>query len=217
MGRALPLLFMAGLFIVVEGLDGTGKSTHAKAIEDFLRQRGRRVVGTREPGATSIGMHLRALLLDPEADIHPWAEVLLYAADRAQHVATVIRPNLAAGVDVVCDRFVLSSLAYQGGGRELGVEAVSAVNAFAMDGIEHDLTVLLDMGPIAALERLDVTPDRIETESVAFYTRVRQAYLNLVADHGGAVVDAAAPLEVVRKEVLDLVAELLDRTQAGTP
>jgi dTMP kinase len=185
-----------GLFIVLEGGEGAGKSTQTQILAERLRSCGRDVVTTREPGATATGAAIRALLLDPDADVDPWAEVLLYAADRAQHVAEVVRPSLDAGTDVVCDRHLWSSLAYQGAGRGLGVDAVRAANAAAVGDLVPDVTVLLDIDPVAGLDRSG-GDDRIERAGTAFHVAVREAFVALAEAADAPVVDATgAPDDV---------------------
>ena len=149
-------------FIVLEGGDASGKSTQARQLADRLRSRGRDVVETFEPGATQAGVAIHALLLDGDGPIDPMTEALLLAADRAQEVADIIRPALARGADVVSDRFVPSSLAYQGVGRGLGVEQVEKLNGWATGGLEPDLIVVLDVDDAVAASRRDAPGDRLE-------------------------------------------------------
>ncbi len=162
------------------------------------------MVTTREPGATATGAAIRALLLDPGAEVDPWAEVLLYAADRAQHVAEVVRPALARGSDVVCDRHLWSSLAYQGAGRGLGVDTVRTANATAVGDLVADVTVLLDIDPAAGLGRSG-GDDRIERAGSAFHVAVREEFLALAADAGSPVVDATQAPDAVAGEIWDAV------------
>ncbi len=190
-----------GRFFALEGGEGSGKSTQAERLAARLRESGRHVVLTREPGGTPFGERLRRVLLDPASAVEEWAEVHLYAADRAAHVAAVVRPALAAGRDVVCDRFLWSSLAYQGAGRGLGVAAVEAVNLPALSGAEPDLVVVLDLPVSDGLARAGGIPDRIEAEPAAFHERVREAFLALAAERGGVVVDASLPVEEVAAAV----------------
>lgn len=171
-------------YIVFEGGEGSGKSTQARLLAERIG-----AVLTREPGGTELGAQLRALLLEPgRAPVEARAETLLMAADRAQHVREVIAPAMAAGTHVVSDRSVFSSLAYQGGGRELGVDVVREVNRFALDGYWPSLVVLLDLGIDAARSRLSSSLDRLEQESAAFHQRVRCTYLELAASDDRWVV-----------------------------
>ena len=170
-----------GLFVVFEGGEGAGKSTQVKRLAAVLESRGHEVVVTREPGATPTGARIRALLLDPATTLSPRAEALLYAADRAQHVATVVRPALDRGAVVISDRYVDSSLAYQGAGRSLELHEVGELSQWATGGLQPDLTVLLDIDPVIGLARATGTPDRIEQESLTFHRAVRAAFLDLAA------------------------------------
>jgi len=197
---------MRGWFVAFEGGEGAGKSTQARLLADALRERGREVVVTREPGATDVGRRLREMLLDPASSLAPRAEALLYAADRAQHVAEVIEPALKAGRVVVTDRFAASSLAYQGGGRELTADDVRRLSEFAAAGRWPDRTVLLDLDPRVGLARAGRigAPDRLEAEATEFHERVRAAFLELARTGGDAwlVLDATAPPEAVHAKVL---------------
>lgn len=186
------------VYIAFEGGEGSGKSTQARLLADRLD-----AVMTREPGGTDLGHRLRSLLLDPgEAPVGPRAETLLMAADRAQHVRQVIRPALDAGRHVVSDRSVFSSLAYQGGGRRLGVEAVRRINEWALDGCWPDLVVLLDLSADGAAGRLERSLDRLEQEDRSFHDRVRSTYGEMAAaDERWVVIDAAQEIEMVAAQV----------------
>jgi len=169
-----------GLFVAFEGGEGAGKSTQAAMLAEALRARGYEVVTTFEPGATVIGRRLREVLLDPtNTAMSPRTEAMLYAADRAQHVAEVVRPALARGAVVVTDRYVDSSLAYQGGGRDLDDAEVRRLSQWATGGLSPDLTVLLDIDPALGLRRAVGPGDRLEAETLAFHERVRSAFLEL--------------------------------------
>ena len=163
------------VFVTFEGIDGSGKSTQAALLAAALRAEGREVVETREPGGTPLGERIRNLLLG-DGEIVPFAEAALFAAARAQLVADVIRPALDRGADVVCDRFVDSSLAYQGLARGLGLDAVQELNAPALDGLLPDRTFLLLVSPAESAGRATGRPDRIEREGLAFLERVDRAY-----------------------------------------
>ena len=193
-------------FIAFEGGEGSGKSTQARRIAEA-----RGALLTRQPGGTDIGASIRQLLLSPETDgLSDRAEALLMAADRAQHVDQLINPTLAAGQDVICDRYVSSSLAYQGAGRSLGIEAVLALSQFAVADTWPDLNVLLDVPVEVGLNRLDGPPDRLELQGDGFHDRVRQTFLDLAAasPDNWLVIDGTQPLEVVSDE---LDAALRDR------
>jgi dTMP kinase len=198
-----------GHFIVLEGGDASGKSTQARLLTERLRALGRDVVDTFEPGATDAGAAIRALLLDGDAPIGPTAEALLLAADRYQEVADVIRPALERGADVVSDRFVPSSLAYQGVGRSLGVEKVERLNRWATGGLEPDLVVVLDVDDAVAESRRIAPGDRLERAGVEFHAAVRDAYRSLAAERGWAVLDGNAAVDVVAERVWIVVREQL--------
>jgi dTMP kinase len=196
---------MQGLFITLEGPDGSGKSTLAGRLVDRLKEQGASVVFTREPGGTPVGEALRRIILDPASDLADQTEVLLYAASRAQNVEQVIRPALAAGQVVVAERFVDSSLAYQGYALGRGVEAVRQVNAFATGGLAPDLTLLLDVAPEVGLARVGrradgEAGDRIERRKPDYHRRVREFYLALAKEEPGRIrvvrTDGRAPGEV---------------------
>ena len=206
----------AGAFLSMEGLDGSGKSTQLALLTEALERRGYEVVHTREPGGTPIGERVREILLDPASrGMAPETEALLYAASRAQHVREVIRPALAAGKVVLSDRFVDSSVAYQGGGRELGVGEVLDINAPALDGTLPLATVYLSLSAEASLARRTAAsePDRLESEPLAFHRRVEAAYRALIDRDPGrfVVVDASLPPkelgEQIAAEVLRRLAE----------
>ena len=185
-----------GLLIAFEGGEGAGKSTQARLLAIWLRENGYDVLATHEPGATKIGMRLRALLLDTaHTGLSPWAEVMMYAADRAEHVASVISPALARGTIVVTDRYVDSTLAYQGGGRQLPFTAIRRVNELATGGLVPDLTFLLDLPPTAGLGRRASSADRLEAEPEEFHDRVRDAFLGLAKDDPDRYVVLDATLE----------------------
>jgi dTMP kinase len=194
-----------GRFVVLEGCDGSGKSTQADRLVRALTARGRPVRPTFEPGATDLGRDLRRLLLGGAHAVTPRAEALLMAADRAHHVETVVRPAIAEGTWVVSDRYVGSSLAYQGGARGLGVAAVAAVNEFGTGGLVPDLVVYLQ-APVANLAARRRGPvDRIEGEGEAFLAAVVSAYDAIAADLGWAVVDATPGPDAVAAAVWAVV------------
>lgn len=205
-----------GLFITIEGPEGAGKTTQARLLHDHLR-RSFDVLYTREPGGTAIGEVIRRLVLDERhREMSPQAEMLLYAASRAQHVAEVIEPALRAGRLVLSERYVDTSYAYQGQARGLGIGVVRAVNAVATRGIMPDLTILLDIEPAVGLERARGTPgkeghagrgDRMEQEGVAFFERARAGFLAIASEERDRVrvVDGNRPAEQVHREVAALV------------
>ena len=198
------------MFLTLEGVEGAGKSTLAAHLAARLECAGRVVLRTREPGGCPLGRDIRALLLDCGRAVTPRAELYLFLADRAQHVDEVIRPALARGEWVLCDRYADSTIAYQGGGRELGTEKVAALNAMAVGDTLPDITVYLRMPADKALSRrLSASePDRLEREKTAFFTRTYDAYEELFAGEAGkrtVVVNAAQSIEDVTREMLDAV------------
>ena len=200
------------MFISFEGLDGCGKTTQAAMLADALEAEGQRIVRVREPGGTPAGERIRSLLLDPGAEIAPVAEALLYAAARAQLVDAVIRPALDDGVHVVADRFIDSSLAYQGVARGLGVGPVLDVNRFATGGLRPDRTLLLRIDPAVGRERIGGRdPDRLEREPAEFFEAVAGAYDELAAADPDriAVIDAAQPPERVLADALAALERLV--------
>ncbi len=204
----------SGLFISLEGIDGVGKSTQSDLLEEFLRAQGREVVRTFEPGGTELGQEIRHLLLHRKGDVAPRAEALLYAADRAHHVASKIRPALNRGEVVMTDRYLDSSVAYQGVGRALSAEDVRAISLFAVEGLLPDLTILLDLEASAAAARRNNTgeaPDRLEREKIEFFEAVRQAYLDMAAAEPDRwlVIDARKTVEEMQAQIRDRVADML--------
>ena len=204
----------AGLLITIEGLDGAGKSTLALALAEALRARGERVELLREPGGVETSERIRALVADPQLEVSARAEALLYAAARAQLVSERVRPLLEDGAVVLLDRFVDSSLAYQGGGRELGVEAVRAINEFATEGLAPERTLLLSLSPGEGRARQDARaqePDRLEREDERFFVATAAAYERLAREEPQRirVLDASQPRERVLADALDAIADLL--------
>ena len=197
-----------GVFVVLEGGDGCGKSTQAAILVARLREQGREVVATREPGATGVGKAIRSLVLDA-GDLDPRTEALLIAADRAEHVAEVIRPALARGAVVVSDRHVPSSLAYQGVARGLGVDEIAGLSAWATGGLVPDLVVVLDVDPVAAAGRRGGPEDRMEREPAEFRAAVNRAYRDLAGQFGWVVLDGGAPVDAVADQIWKLVQPLL--------
>ncbi|MEU5994845.1 dTMP kinase [Spirillospora sp. NPDC047418] len=215
-----PVRRERGVFVAFEGGEGAGKTTQARLAAIWLRDHGYDVVTTHEPGATKIGMRLRAMLLDRDTTgLSDRAETLLYAADRADHIANVIRPAMERGAIVVSDRYVDSSLAYQGFGRQQPVEDIARVNAWATGGLVPDLTVLLEIPPAAGLRRLPAPADRIESEPQDFHERVRAGFRALAeADPDRyLVLDASRPQSELSREIQYRIREILpDPVPAGT-
>jgi dTMP kinase len=208
-----------GFFLVLEGGEGGGKSTQSALAVAWLRAQGREVLPTRQPGGTPVGLRLREILLDPATGaLDPRTESLVYAADKAEHVATVIAPALARGEVVVCDRYVDSTLAYQGAGRSIDAGELARIAAWSTGELRPDLTVVLDVDPEIGLVRAGRAGDghdRIEAEPLEFHRRVRQHFLALAAERPGEylVVDADRDPQVVHAEIRDALAARL-RPQA---
>jgi dTMP kinase len=190
------------MFVTFEGLDGCGKTTQAQLLAESLAEGGVDVVSTREPGGTPLGEQIRDLVLHGD-HIAPWAETALYLAARAHHVDQVIRPALAAGATVVCDRYLDTSVAYQGGGRELGVDTVLELNLMAVGGLVPDRTFLVEIDVETALERVGGKRDRIEQAEADFWPRVVDAYRELAARYPEryVVVDGRRLPEDIAEEI----------------
>lgn len=207
---------MSGLFISFEGIDGVGKSTQIDLLTKHLDELGRKSIRTLEPGGTDLGVEIRHLLLHRKGEVAPRAEALLYAADRAHHVATKVRPALAEGTDVIIDRYLDSSVAYQGAGRELDSTEVRNLSLFAVQGLLPHLTILLDLDATASLARRSKTgeePDRLEREKVEFFEAVRQGYLALAAAEPERffVVDARQTIEEMAVQIRVRVDQLISK------
>ncbi|MBX7444224.1 MULTISPECIES: dTMP kinase [unclassified Arthrobacter] len=212
----------AGVFIAFEGGDGAGKSTQAARLAAALEGRGFNVLRTREPGGTPVGEKLRSLVLDHgNGEIDARTEALIFAASRAAHAAQVIRPALQRGDVVLSDRYIDSSVAYQGAGRNLGKDAVQSLNEWATAGLQPDLTVLLDVDPQLGRRRRtagEAAEDRLESEADEFHTRIRDAFLELAARRPDSylVLPARLPVDDLAAQILQRV-EALVRPAAGRP
>ena len=204
---------MSGLFITLEGGDGSGKSTQSALLTEWLTASGRTVLVTREPGGTDVGVELRNIVLHWRGDIAPRAEALIYAADRAHHIATTVRPALERGEIVVQDRYIDSSVAYQGAGRVLGGTEIRDLSLWATEGLLPDLTVLLDLHEDEGRDRMAerTTFDRLEAEQGEFHARVRAAYLALAEAEPGRflVLDARDPRATIAAAIRERVSALL--------
>jgi dTMP kinase len=205
---------VSGLFITFEGGDGTGKSTQVRLLAEWLTEQGRAVVTTREPGGTEVGTALRDIVLHHRGEVDPRAEALLYAADRAQHIGTLVRPALERGDVVVQDRYIDSSVAYQGAGRVLDAAEIKRISMWATGDLLPNLTVLLDLPGDVARARLAGEKkvfDRLENEHDDFHERVRAGFLQLAADQPQRflVVDATASIDDIARVIRDRVGALL--------
>lgn len=206
---------MTGKFIVFEGSDGSGKTTILNNVKKYLDESGIDYVLTREPGGTKISEEIRDILLaNGNGEMGHRTEALLFAASRAQHVEELIRPNIEAGRLVISDRFVISSLAYQGFGRELGYEAVKGINDFAINGIYPDYTFFLNVDPITVLNRkkVAVEADRLESEDDMYHKRVYEGYQSILKDGDDRliVIDASKSIDEVTRATLEKLKEILE-------
>jgi len=205
---------MSGLFISFEGIDGVGKSTQADLLEEWLISQNKDVIRTLEPGGTDVGVEIRKILLHHKGDLAPRAEAALFAADRAHHVASKIRPALESGKIVITDRYFDSSVAYQGAGRDLSRTEVRDLSLWAVGGLLPDLTVLLDLPAEQAIARRSTSgtePDRLEKEKADFFETVRSAYLDLAKAEPlrFLVVDASVSVEQMQEVIRERVAGLI--------
>ena len=201
---------MQGKLVVVEGLDGSGKSTAISFIQNFLEQKRLKVVCTREPGGTKVAEDIRSIILNNYKDesIHYNTELLLMYASRVQHISNLIKPNLDNGINVVSDRFYWSSMAYQGGGRKLGFTKLDSLNQNFIQDCEPDLIIYLDIDPLIGLQRAKKVgdPDRIEQAGLAFFNRTRVIFKSLVQKSNHAVeIDASLSLEMTKRSIYQLL------------
>jgi dTMP kinase len=216
------------MFITLEGIEGSGKTTQIQTMAQWLKAVGRDCLATREPGGTSIGGQIRSVLLDPDnADLAPSAELLLYVADRVQHLETVVRPALAAGKVVICDRYFDATMVYQGYARGLNREMIHQFHQLACKGLMPDLTLLLDLDPEAGLARAwrrihsdsaHVTESRFENEKLLFHQRVRDGYLDLARREPRrfAVIDAAVDPQSVAAQIQTVLKAHFQHRADGT-
>jgi dTMP kinase len=210
---------VTGAFLTFEGIDGCGKSTQMRLLASELRLRGMEVVATREPGGTALGQRLRAALLDTEQSVDPLAELLIFAADRAQHVRTLVQPALESGHIVLSDRYADATVAYQGAGRGFPSELIAEVVKLATGGLKPDLTLVFDVPVAECLARLRRRTDngshhdRLEAEDVSFHTRVRRAYLELseAEPERVRIIDASGSVDETHTRVLEVVMPFLEK------
>jgi len=210
-------VILEGKFITLEGIDGSGKSTQLKMLADALRRQGIEAVTTREPGGTPLGRRLREAFLETHEAVSPIAELLLFAADRAQHVEHLIKPSLAEGKIVISDRYADATAAYQGAGRGFPLDTIAEVIRLATAGLSPDMTLFFDIPVESAVQRMQVRPDseakanRMDAETAEFYDRVRRAYLDIAARESDrfVVIDASHTVEEVHRKVMLAVGRLI--------
>lgn len=207
-----------GFFLILEGCEGTGKSTVGHYLEQKLKEEGYPVFFTREPGGkgSQVAEKIRTIILDKENNVLPLTEAYLFAASRAQHVEEIIIPHLNNNEIVICDRFVYSSYAYQGSGRKLGLKKIKLINSFAIGKIKPNLVLLFDLNPKIGLKRKRLNRqdfDRLDNEDLQFHLRVRKTYLKLAKENPNLIkiIDATQPLEVVKQKVFNLVIKRLKK------
>lgn len=213
---------MPGTFITFEGIDGSGKSTQLRLLNNFLRANGFNPLITREPGGTPVGLRLRAALLDATEEVDPLTELLVFAADRAQHVRRVIRPALESGQVVISDRYADATVAYQGAGRGFSPQLIAEIVQLATEGLKPDLTVLFDVGIEESTSRTKrrstgkssaakTGPDRLDIEDAEFHSRVRDAYLEIARAEPERIkiVDASGPVEHTQERVKNVIIPFL--------
>jgi dTMP kinase len=216
---------VAGTFISFEGIDGSGKSTQLRLLAEYLTQQARDIVLTREPGGTPLGLRLRATLLDAQEHVDPLTELLVFAADRAQHVRVLLRPALAAGQVVLSDRYADATVAYQGAGRGFSPELIAEIVQLATEGLKPDLTLLFDLSVADCAARTkrrsdrNEKSDRLDAEDAEFHTRVRDAYLRIAAAEPQRVrvIETGGPVEETQARVRSVVLEFLERRTAVDP
>ncbi len=199
-----------GLFITFEGADGCGKTTQISLLDEYLCGKKIKTLLTREPGAGMLGARIRELLLNYEGSISPNCESFLFLADRAQHVDNMIKPAIEKGTIVLCDRYVDSTLAYQGYGRELDIERIKFLNNLATSGLKPDLTIVFDVDVETSLSRVGGNRDRMESAGVEFFNRVRNGYLEIAKQEPDRVkvINSSDTIENVHKKVVELVESL---------
>lgn len=196
-----------GLFITFEGTDGCGKTTQIEMLKDYFEKQGRTVLLTREPGAKGLGTKLREILLNYDGEVSPVCESFLFLADRAQHVDTIIKPAVARGEIVLCDRHTDSTVAYQGYGRELNIEQIKMLNNIATSGLKPDLTFIFDIDIDTAQKRVGKNKDRMESAGIEFFKRVRNGYLEIAKQEPERVnvLDGSKSIETIHNELLEIL------------
>ena len=198
-----------GLFITFEGGDGCGKTTQIKLLDEYLRNKGYKTLLTREPGSKGLGVKLREILLNYDGEVSPTCESFLFLADRAQHVDCIIKPALADGVIILCDRHTDSTVAYQGYGRGLDIEQIKSLNKIATNGLKPDLTIVLDVDVETSQARVGSEKDRMESAGIEFFERVRNGFLEIAKQEPNRVkvVDSKQSIEQIHQQILELINE----------
>ena len=199
-----------GLFITFEGADGCGKTTQIELLDKYLREKGRQILLTREPGAKGLGIKLREILLNYDGEVSPRCESFLFLADRAQHVDCIIKPALKEGKIILCDRYTDSTAAYQGYGRELDLDRINMLNDIATGGLKPDLTIVFDVDVETSMKRVGKEKDRMESAGVEFFNKVRKGYLEIAKKEPERVkvINSFDTIENIHKKVVELVEKL---------
>ena len=199
-----------GLFITFEGVDGCGKTTQIKLLDEYLRKSGYKTLLTREPGAKGLGEKLREILLNYDGDVSSKCESFLFLADRAQHVDCIIKPAIKQGKIVLCDRHTDSTVAYQGYGRGLDIEQINCLNSIATGGMKPDLTIVFDVDIETSMRRIGNEKDRMESSGIEFFNRVRSGYLEIAKKEPERVkvINSSDTIENIHRQVLELVKEI---------
>lgn len=199
-----------GLFITFEGADGCGKTTQIQLLDKYLREKGSETIITREPGAKGLGEKLRKILLNYEGEVSPRAESFLFLADRAQHIDCIIKPAIAEGKIVLCDRHTDSTVAYQGYGRGLDLNRINSLNEIATGGLKPDLTIVFDIDVETSMQRVGNNKDRMESAGFEFFNRVREGYLEIAENEPQRVkvINSSDTIENIHKKVVELVNKL---------
>ena len=202
-----------GLFITFEGVDGCGKTTQIKLLDEYLRKLGYKTLLTREPGAKGLGENLREILLNYDGEVSSKCESFLFLADRAQHVDCIIKPAIDKGIIVLCDRHTDSTIAYQGYGRGVDKEELKNLNSIATGGLKPNLTIVFDVDIETSAKRVGKEKDRMESAGIEFFERVRNGFLEIAKQEPARVkvIDSTKPIETIHNEVLELVKNELGR------
>ena len=199
-----------GLFITFEGADGCGKTTQIELLDKYLREKGKKTLLTREPGAKGLGVKLREILLNYDGEVSPQCESFLFLADRAQHVDCIIKPALNEGTVVLCDRHTDSTVAYQGYGRGLDLNRINMLNEIATGGLKPDLTIVFDVDIETSMQRVGKEKDRMESAGVEFFNKVREGYLEIAKKEPNRVkvIYSSDTIENIHKQVVELIEKL---------